>query len=765
MVGGKRRHGATRSRRLGSLRFVLGFVLGLLLGLLPLGSPTAQAGPSVDLHRLRWYVHVDLIDEAAGRTLAYWQDVIDEAMQSASGLVEGRHGPFDQACCVRLTRTAAVSTFGAPGDGRDVMDTLNDQNFFNTTGASGSNAFLIDSISYCGGSAPGSIGCAERPTCNTNANDDPNLWMVVTVDAFDDGVLAAVVAHERGHNACLVHVEAAECQLMQATVFTPGLAGCLAASECTRYRRARTTTSSGLECACLDTSSDPLADGALCAASPLGLCSGGLCDRKLASGATRLIAAGAPGTAAGGPPDDALAMSTATGDWSTLAQFTPAADDVRGLEYAHDGATLYGVVPTIGDDQIVTVDPATGRVLEVVGTIANGSDEIVSMAYDPGPTSAPGDDRLLVLEVGTNDLGELRAISPGSPGKSTLLGSLAWTPASLFTGLAYDSLRQKLYAATPFGPDGLYEIDLSSCPPSPCDSRQVPGAGLFRENASLSFSPSTGMLHLVGTAFSGSRTFYDVVDPLTGTSALTLSLDTFTPAALAAVPEPMGGIAWLGGVVWMRVAYRARHRRTSRAETAVVVVGARARGVEDMDMRKIGFKALGGFALGLGLAALVGCGQGDEGGSKSAGEAAQQAVDDVAAGVKEAADAAGQGAAELGQQAQEAADAAGRLATDAAAGAQDAAAAAGAAIESAGESAATAVDDATKAAGEAVDSAAAAAGEAVDSAKAGVAGAVDEAGAAASEAGAAAAGATSSALDAAAREAEAARKALEQPAQ
>ena len=186
------------------------------------------------------------------------------------------------------------------------------------------------------------------------------------------------------------------------------------------------------------------------------------------------------------------------------------------------------------------------------------------MAYDPGETSASGDDRLLVLEV-DGVLAELREILPASPSTSTALGTLIWTPGSLFTGLAYDSLHDRLFAATPFGPDGLYEIDLGSCPPSPCDSSQVAGAGLFREDASLSFSPSTGLLYLVGTSFGGQRTFYDVVDPTTGTSVETLSLDTFTPAGLAAIPEPNSTISWLPGVLGVIVAYRARHERILRS--------------------------------------------------------------------------------------------------------------------------------------------------------------------------------------------------------
>ena len=540
--------------------------LAWVLIALGLAAGGAKAAPSVDLHRLRWHVHVDLIDAAAGRDLAYWQSQIDAVLASANPLLEGRQGPFDQPCCTRLERSASLTTFGTPGDGRDVLDSLSEQNFFNTAGGASSNAFLIDSMTYCGGAAPTAIGCAERPSCNSNGGDDPALWMVVTVDAFDDGILAAVTAHERGHNGCLGHVANAACQIMQATVFTPGLGSCLAASECTNYRAARTTTSSGQECTCHTNAGAIEPDQTLCSAVPVGLCSGGLCGSgdSLGSAGVRLIAAAAPGTAAGGPPDDALQISALAGHWSTLGQFAPTSDDVRALEYAHDSATLYGVVPSVGDDRIVTINPATGLITASVGAIANGADEIVSMAYDPGDTSAPGDDRLLVLEVG-GVLGELRAISPTSPSSSTLLGSLIWTPASLFTGLAYDSIHDKLYAATPFGPDGLYVIDLTSCPPSPCDSSQVPGAQLFREDASLSFSPSTGMLYLVGTAFTGQRTFYDVVDPTTGTRVETLSLDTFTPAGLAAVPEPIGTISWLPGVLAVIVAYRARHGRNLRS--------------------------------------------------------------------------------------------------------------------------------------------------------------------------------------------------------
>jgi uncharacterized protein YjiK len=142
------------------------------------------------------------------------------------------------------------------------------------------------------------------------------------------------------------------------------------------------------------------------------------------------------------------------------------------------------------------------------------------------------------------------------------LGSLIWDDAELFSGLAYDSLQDRLFAATPFGPDGLYEIDLSSCPPSPCNSAQISGAELFIEDASLSFSPTSGMLYLVGTQKFGSerRTFYNVIDPTTGRSVETLSLDVFTPAGLAAVPEPELGVGVTVGAIGLLVVRRRRNR-------------------------------------------------------------------------------------------------------------------------------------------------------------------------------------------------------------
>jgi hypothetical protein len=349
---------------------------------------------------------------------------------------------------------------------------------------------------------------------------------------------------------------------MHGTIFLPGLTGCMTASECSNYRAARTTASSGLECGCYDNGGGFLADATVCTEVSGGLCSGGLCGPFAGDAGVHLLAAAAPGTAFGGPPDDALRISALKGEWTTLAQFSPAADDVRGMAYASDSGTLYGVVPTVFDDSIVTIDPVAGTILSTVGTIANGTAEIVSMAYDPGATRVPGDDRLIVIEVG-GSIGEVRWIDPASASTTHLLGSLVWSKPERFSGLAYDSLQDRLFAATPFGPDGLFEIDLGSCPPSPCNSAQIPGAELFMDDASLSFSPISGMLYLVGTQEFGSdrRTFYNVIDPTTGSSVETLSLDVFTPAGLAAVPEPGIGAGVAVGAMGLVVQTRRRIRR------------------------------------------------------------------------------------------------------------------------------------------------------------------------------------------------------------
>ena len=154
-----------------------------------LAAPAAFAEPEVDLHDLTWFVHVDLIDVEEGEDLAYWTNVITEAVDRGNRLLEGRSGPSDNVCCTKLTNTVAVETFGTTGDGLDVIDSAADQTVLAMTGLPGSRGFLVDSLTWCNGSSPTAIGCAARPSCTGNGNDDPNLWMYVTVESFEAGTL------------------------------------------------------------------------------------------------------------------------------------------------------------------------------------------------------------------------------------------------------------------------------------------------------------------------------------------------------------------------------------------------------------------------------------------------------------------------------------------------------------------------------------------------------------------------------------------------
>ncbi len=500
-------------------------------------SSPAQAAPDVDLHELTWYVHVDLVDAGAGRDLAFWEAAIDTAVTSANDLLEGPQGPVDAPCCTRFTRNVSVATFGSTGDGLDVIDSLADQTAIASHSSSGSAAYLVDSMTYCGGSSPSAIGCAVRPGCDGDGSDDPDLWMMVTVDAFDDDTLTAVIAHERGHNACLIHDSTDACQLMQPSVTTPGLGGCVTTGECSDMQAARTTTSSGLTCSCHDMSGGIESDGAVCTEVASGICSGGLCGDPAGDAGVQLLASAAPGVAAGGAVDDAVRVSALKGEWLSPGPWSVGSDEIVALAHATDSNTTYGVVATSGDDSVVTVDAATGAIIATVGAIANGTDEIVGMAYDPGASSATTDDRLIVLEVTTSDTGEFREIDPASPNSATFVAPLGYTPASLFAGLAYDSVNGLLYVATPFNPS-MWQLDVSSCPS--CSLTGITGTPWFRDDASLAYSPDTQMLYLVGTSFGGQRTFYSVIDPATWTSVETLSLDLFRPAGLAALPVSSG---------------------------------------------------------------------------------------------------------------------------------------------------------------------------------------------------------------------------------
>ena len=58
---------------------------------------------------------------------------------------------------------------------------------------------------------------------------------------------------------------------------------------------------------------------------------------------------------------------------------------------------------------------------------------------------------------------DIVSIDPAAPNTAKFVGSLAGGAPDGFRGLAYDSANGKLYTSSLFR-DGIYEIDLSTCP-------------------------------------------------------------------------------------------------------------------------------------------------------------------------------------------------------------------------------------------------------------------------------------------------------------
>lgn len=501
-----------------------------------LAAEARGAPPTSSLQEVRWLVHVDLIDAGAGRDLDFFEGLIEGALFGASQLLEGNQGPADTPCCARVELDGAVTTFGSPGDGLDVIDSMADQDAITALSVPGTQAFLVDSLTFCGGPAPVSVGCATTPFCSENQNPNSELWVVLSLDALEGGKGAQTLAHEIGHTACLTHVDVEECQLMR----SGSGGGCLDASECANILSA--FDESGGVCSCHDDVSESiLPDLSSCSEMPAGLCSGGICANPAGPGSSRLLAAAGPGFGAGEATDDALLISGLTGGWSRLGSLGSSDEAVQGLAYAIDSETLYGVVPSPADDLLVVINPDTGSITQTLGTISNGSKELIALAYDPGNTNAADDDLLVALET-DGSFEDVVTIDPQSPDVTNFVGALEFGAPNGFRGLAYDSATETLYTSSPFA-GSIYEIDLDTCPFF-CGLIQRGASGLVRGDTGLAYSADTGLLHLLGSQLAspplGPRTLYDVIDPTTFTKVMeTIQVDSFTTGGLAVIPPPV----------------------------------------------------------------------------------------------------------------------------------------------------------------------------------------------------------------------------------
>ena len=548
---------------------------------------SAASAQNSDRHVVPWYVHVDMV--TVGEPLSFWEDLLTEAVNHSEPLVQGNQGGTgfaDPPCCAEIV-LPSVSTFGSAGDG---LDTPLSSQFGAMRSAiaggdpGGSVAFLVREIDLCGGSTT-AIGCAETPSCNTNANDNPSLEMMISVEAMEDddadfipegpGDAGQTILHERGHNSCLSHVTASRCQVM----YPSGNGGCFSSTECLDFQEGRTTTTQGDPCDC-HSSGSMEADGAMCTeGTKNGLCSGGFCADS--GGGVELLAGGIPGTVAHlslnlpEPTDDFLRTHAVTGGWEDDGNF---AASIQGLAYDPDRDVVWGVLDNGSEDQIVQIDPATGAVNSTLVTLT-GHPNVIALAFHPGATSAGTDDHLLAnsaepevdceYDLATPEFcsGDLIEIDP-SDGSFFKVGDMSSSFVGGMSGMAWDVGNSQLYGSA-FAGGSLWEFtNLScnstscSCPSSFCTIAEETSVDLPMARPSLAYSPDTDRLYMLGSQ-SGPRAMHFSVDADTFEATPEINVHNTTGGGLAAVPlpEPAGSLAAPAGLALLAGLRRWRRRR------------------------------------------------------------------------------------------------------------------------------------------------------------------------------------------------------------
>jgi hypothetical protein len=521
-------------------------------------SATAQAAPTESLHSLDWYVHEDLI--GAGRDLDYFRQLIEDRLAEAEIMVQGYQGPIDTPCCVAFD-AVSVTTFS--GAGLDIIETPAERDAV-LGGPEG--GYLVQSVWYCPSFSTSIVGCAGLGADT----------FVVSLDAEDIDILPVVMAHERGHNSGLYHATNDYCDLMAGARG----GGCLSASECTSF--IAKADSSGGSCSCLGDSvgDPPLADATACSDDfGSGLCSGGVCGETSGPAGTRILAAAGSEDPSTAVTDDALHQSALAGGWETLGAIG-AGVEATGLAYDPGRDVVFAIAPqAAGNDQLVTLDPATGAKTATIDTLDHQG--ITALAYDPAG------DRLFAIYADAEIFGgpvncgsdpvcvsTLLEIDPDD-GDTTVYGELnALIVAGAVQGLAWDSAAGELYGSTAAG---LFTIGLGCDGVACSDTSQVDN--LYRKPSSLTYDPETDTLYRQGTM--SSRTEFDSIDPASGDVEPLIGVDGFTAGGLAVipVPEPEGWLMLGSGLALLALLGSRRGRfgmRTVLRAAAASAEGARS---------------------------------------------------------------------------------------------------------------------------------------------------------------------------------------------
>jgi cysteine-rich repeat protein len=329
----------------------LGFLAALLAG-----PPQAAADTPRGVSELAFFIHPDVADQLPpGQLQSY--------LLEANVLLRETQEPLDTPCCIEL-QELDVRSFGRPGDGLDVIDTLEEFQLVRDQLPAG--VYLVQTLMVCtqaGEPVPtGPIfGCAPR--------GEETIY--VSLDTPEQ-TRPKTLAHERGHSVGLAH-RPEVAALMSVGISSPTLRkGSLLPFECAAYR-ARSVQRGA--CACIDPGPEP---ETFAAAEPGRSCrqrdgrpgacrSSALCRQTAFDPETWLLTtAPVPGDTREGAfaldPSEATPI-TGVLDLELRGETAPG---IRELTWSDTTGIAFGIrAGRDGRDVLMRIDPQSGAALEV----------------------------------------------------------------------------------------------------------------------------------------------------------------------------------------------------------------------------------------------------------------------------------------------------------------------------------------------------------------------------------------------------------------
>jgi len=154
---------------------------------------------------------------------------------------------LDVPCCVTFSRASTARTFGASGDGLDIIDSDLELNTVLNNGVA--RFKVVRAINYCGVSATNFIGCAWI-----------GGWGAAVVRRSDAGSEAVLWTHEYGHNVGLSHGSDSRF-IMYGTIYST--TGGVNTTECSTYQNPSSGARANLIATgtCSDADADGVQDG------------------------------------------------------------------------------------------------------------------------------------------------------------------------------------------------------------------------------------------------------------------------------------------------------------------------------------------------------------------------------------------------------------------------------------------------------------------------------------------------------------------------